>query len=118
MERYIIKNVEELISPYIEKLEKGGLDPRNSQFLSIIKTNIENLVSPFAETLSSRYSHLTPTETRIAALVKQGKTSKEIASLLDVSPKAIEFHRSNIREKLGLHNKKANLRSYLASVHG
>ena len=67
--------------------------------------------------ISSKYSDFTPKESQIAVLVKQGKTSKEIASLLDVSSKAIDFHRNNIRAKLGLHDKKVNLRSFLASVN-
>jgi DNA-binding CsgD family transcriptional regulator len=37
-------------------------------------------------------------------LVAEGKTSKEIASILDISPKTTEFHRSNIMEKLGIHD--------------
>jgi DNA-binding CsgD family transcriptional regulator len=56
---------------------------------------------------------LTSTEIQIADLIKHGRASKEIASLLNVSPKAISFHRGNIRRKLGLVNKKINLRSHL-----
>ena len=115
LEEYILRNVEELIFPYIEKLQKRRLDDGNRAILHIIKQNIEDLISPFAKTLSSKHLELTPTETQIADLVRQGRTSKEIASLMDVSLKAIEFHRINIRKKLGLLHKKTNLRSYLDS---
>jgi DNA-binding CsgD family transcriptional regulator len=74
---------------------------------------MDDHMSPFAETLSSKYFSLTPSEIQIADLIKHGKTSKEIASILNVSPKAVSFHRGNLRKKLGLLNKKVNLRTYL-----
>ncbi|MEN6318148.1 MAG: LuxR C-terminal-related transcriptional regulator [Syntrophaceae bacterium] len=48
--------------------------------------------------------------------MKDGRTTKEIAELLGVAPSAIDSHRNNIRIKLGLNNKKVNLRSHLLSL--
>lgn len=45
---------------------------------------------------------LTPAERRILRLIADDKTSKEIASLLGVSPNTVDNHRANICEKLGL----------------
>ena len=83
--------------------------------MNIVKSNINDLISPLESSLSSKYFSLTPTEIQIADLIKQGKTSKEIASMLMVSPKAVSFHRGNLRKKLGLLNKKINLRTHLQS---
>jgi len=115
LEENIFLNIKKLVLPYLEKLEDGYRNNKNHVYLDIIRSNLEDLVSPFAKALSSGHLVLSPTELQIADLIKQGKTSKEIASLLNVSSKAVEFHRGNIRKKLGLLKKKINLRSYLQS---
>jgi PAS domain S-box-containing protein len=115
MKETLLANVKKLIFPYIEKLENSGLNEDAQTFVNIIKSNINDLISPLASNLSSKYFALTPTEIQIADLIKQGKTSKEIASMLNVSPKAVSFHRGNLRKKLGLLNKKINLGTYLQS---
>ena len=109
----LLANIKKLVYPYIEKLENIRLDQDVQTFVNIIKSNINDLISPFAKPLSSKYFSLTPSEIHIADLIKHGKTSKEIASILNVSPKAVSFHRGNLRKKLGLLNKKINLRTYL-----
>lgn len=59
---------------------------------------------------------MTPQEIQVASLVKDGRTSKDIAKILDVSEATINFHRKNLRDKLGLKGKQANLRSYLLTI--
>jgi DNA-binding NarL/FixJ family response regulator len=55
-------------------------------------------------------------EIKVAGLLKDGKTVKEIASILGVSASAVNLHRQHIRNKLGLKNEKINLRTYLYSL--
>jgi PAS domain S-box-containing protein len=111
----LLVNIKKSIFPYIEKLEARRLDEDAQTYTSIIKSNLKDVISPLANTLSSKYFELTPSEIQIADLVKEGKTSKDIASMLNISPKAVSFHRGNLRKKLGLSNKKINLRTYLQS---
>jgi PAS domain S-box-containing protein len=106
-------NVKELISPYLEQLKKGRLTPTQKALADILESNLGNIISPFISQLSSNYINLTPTEIRVANLVKEGKTNKEIAALLYLSKNTILFHRHNIRTKLGLRRSKKNLRAHL-----
>ncbi len=47
-------------------------------------------------------SPLTPREREIVQLIAEGKSSKEIATCLEISEKTVETHRSNLMRKLGL----------------
>src|SRR5271170_4369677 len=47
---------------------------------------------------------LTPREHEVVQLLAEGKSSKEVASLLNLSTKTAETHRSNIMRKLGFHS--------------
>ncbi|MCA1785261.1 MAG: helix-turn-helix transcriptional regulator [Desulfobacteraceae bacterium] len=59
---------------------------------------------------------MTPTEVQVADLIKAGKTSKEIAGVLNISARSVNFHRVNIRRKLHIHGSKTNLRTFLLSL--
>ena len=116
LEEKVLSNVKELVMPYVESLRNSRLSATQMTYVSIIKANLTDIVSPFLQKLSLKYVRLTPREIQITDLIKLGKTTKEIAGLLNVSTRDVEFHRGNIRKKLGLKNKKLNLRSYLLSI--
>ena len=116
IEDKVLLNIQDLIMPYLEKLEQGRLDIRQASLVRILKSNLEDIVSPFARELTKKYLKLTPTEIQVANLVKQGKTTKEIADLMNLSGKTIESHRKNIRKKIGIKNKKENLQTHLLNL--
>jgi DNA-binding CsgD family transcriptional regulator len=58
---------------------------------------------------------LTSREIQVACLLMKGKTSKEIADRLYVSLACVEFHRDNIRKKLGLKHTGTNLSTFLTA---
>ncbi len=111
----VLSNVKELISPYLVRLKKSRLSTHQQTLVSILESNLNNMTSPFISKLSSKFFGLTPMEIRVANLVREGQTNKEIAEILCLSKNTIMFHRYNIRCKLGLKNKKINLRSHLLS---
>jgi len=116
LEEKVLFNVRELVVPYLEKLKKSRLDDKQKGYTNILESNLNDITSPFSQRFSSRYLKLTPTEIQVANLIKHGKSTKEIAEFLNLSSQTIEFHRKNIREKIGIKNKRANLRTHLLSM--
>ena len=78
--------------------------------------NIREIISPFIKNISSPAFNLTQTEIQVANLVKQGMSTKEIASAMNLSTNTIMTHRAHIREKLNLVSKKGNLYSRLSDL--
>jgi PAS domain S-box-containing protein len=117
LEDKVLFNMKELASPYLEKLKASGLDARQMAYLIVLESNLNEIISPFGYSLSSRYLNLTPGEIQVANLIKQGKTSKEIAEFMNLSARTVGFHRANIREKFGIKNKRDNLGAHLLSLH-
>lgn len=112
----VLRNIENLIQPYIEKLRVVGINQNSKIYLDIIESNLKKLLLPFGRNLQSPRLSLSPSEIRIADLIRNGKTTKEIAEMLDVSNNAVMVHRHHIRKKLNLLNKNINLRNYLKSI--
>lgn len=110
----IFVNIETLIKPYIQSLQKSVSDKKQKEIIDIIISNLDSITSSLYGP-SSQLKKLTPTEIKIANLIKLGKANKEISDLLCTSLSTIAFHRKNIRKKLGLINKKINLFNHLYS---
>ena len=111
-----MSKVKELVVHNLEKLRNTRLDAKQSGYVDVLESNLNSIVSPFSRTLSHQFLNFTPVEIEVADLVRQGKRTKEMADLLNVSQRTIEFHRQNIRNKLGIKQKKANLRTRLLSI--
>jgi DNA-binding NarL/FixJ family response regulator len=54
--------------------------------------------------LEDSYSLLTEREREVLQLLAEGKSNKEAAAVLNLSPYTVETHRTNLMQKLGLHN--------------
>jgi len=116
LEDKITANIREMIDPYVEKLKSTTLDGMQKTYLNLLKSHLEDITSPFLQTIKSKYLNFTPTEVRVATLIREGKTSKDIGQLINISERTVEFHRNNIRTKLGVNNQKINLRTYLLTL--
>ncbi len=116
LEDTILGNVRQLILPYVEKLMDSGLDGRRKTMVEIIDERLKEIISPYLNRLSALNKILTPNEIQVASMVREGRTSKEIADVLMVSVSAIDFHRKSIRKKLDLTGSGNNLRSYLLNL--
>jgi PAS domain S-box-containing protein len=111
-EESIIFNVEKFVKPSLEYIKKKT----NADDVEMVEGLINEIVYPITKKRPSKMDEFTSRELQIATLVKEGRTSKEIAEILFISPKTVEYHRSNIRKKLGFSKekgKRTDLRSYL-----
>jgi len=61
-------------------------------------------------------SGLSLREAQVALLVKEGKSSEEIAKVLGLSKSAVDFYRKRLRKKFGLKGKKERLSDYLKDI--
>jgi len=116
LEEKMVLNVKELVLPFLEELKQSRLTDSQKAIADILENHLNDIMSPLVKTLASRYYNFTPVEIRIANLIRQGKSTKEIASHLNLSSRTIDHHRYNIRKKLGINNEKSNLATHLLSM--
>ncbi len=117
---YFFQMLQAGASGYVVK----GADP--SELLSAIRAVFQNkaylfpslarkLIDDYLERLEvgeekDSYAKLTTREREVLKLIGEGYTSREIAEMLFLSINTVERHRTNIMEKLGMHNKSQLIR--------
>ena len=116
LEKRVAGNVQELVLPHLARLRDSTDEQTRRELLRLVEAQLRNITTSFLEHLSSLKGMLTPQETQVAFLVREGKTSKEIAELLDIEPSTVAYHRRNLRSKLGLTASGASLHAYLATL--
>lgn len=109
-------NINDLVMPYLKRVNKANLDDRSKNYLNVLENNLKEVLSPFMKDFRSGCQNLTPQEIQIVDLIRQGKKTKEIAEMLNSSALTIMTHRNNIRKKLKLIDSKINLRSHILSL--
>ncbi len=116
MEKKFLTHIKTFVLPYLNKLKAGITGDRNQTLLGIVEDQLNEVMSPLMQNLANAQVMLTPQEMQVAALVKEGKTTAEIADILYISEATVSFHRKNLRAKLGLKSRQVNLRSFLLSM--
>ncbi len=111
----VIKNVQDVFLPAFKKLKRKG-SPFDKKYLDVLEIGLEDLASSFGGKMAALDARLSPRETEIANLVRNGLNNKEIGAALNLSVKTVETHRSRIRSKLKLTKKSINLTSYLTNI--
>ena len=116
LEETVRTNVNELVMPILNKLQHSGLSGKQKTYVESITKNLNEIVKPLLKGLPQGFLDLTPSEIHMVNFIKQGKTTKEIAELLNIATSTVDFHRDNIRNKLKIKNKRVNLQTYLKSL--
>ena len=75
------------------------LSPSATRFL------VENYQHGDGRVSHDPYKQLTGRERDVLKLVTEGYTTQEIADMLGVSPKTVEGHKTNLMDKLDIHNR-------------
>jgi PAS domain S-box-containing protein len=106
----VVSNVRNVLLPILQKVRlKGGAQ----KYVRLMEQGLEEITASFGKEIAQKKYHLTPREIEICHMIKNGMTGKDIARLLNLSFLTVEMHRKNIRRKLGVANKKVNLRTLL-----
>jgi two-component system, NarL family, response regulator NreC len=78
---------------------------RGNQYLSAkISERLQSSGRNIMDTPSDVYETLTAREREILQMTAEGRTSQEVGDKFTISPRTVEVHRSNLMNKLGLHN--------------
>ena len=112
LEHRIMTNIDDLIMPCIERLKDSALTKPAYSLVLNLQENLQALTSPFLSQIKAS-AHLTATELQIADYIKKGKSSKQIGTLMRLSPGTVDFHRNRIRKKLDIRGQKVSLQAYL-----
>lgn len=115
-ENHVMFNVKELILPFMDRLKAVTRDERQLSYLRILESNLNDITKSFLRHMSLEFYGLTPSEFKVATFIRQGKRTREIASLLGLSARTIDAVRLSIRRKLRIQNKRVNLRTFLMSI--
>ncbi len=114
IQQSILAQLEKAVIPYLNLLQQSPLDEKGKEYITIISSHVSEVGSSFIKKLSNPALKLTKKELLVADLVKNGKSTKEIAVLLTLQPPSVETYRNNIRKKLNINNKKISLYQYLS----
>jgi DNA-binding NarL/FixJ family response regulator len=99
---YILKDdADRVLLAAVDAVRQG-----KAYFSTRVSNVIEGRKSGGDQPYSSRppRSRLTPREREIVQLLAEGKSNKEVATLLDISVKTAEAHRAHIMLKLNFHS--------------
>ena len=88
---------------------------------SVAKTMVEDYFKRTSQPESTNpYDKVTRREREVLKLIAGGRTSREIASLLDIAVKTVQVHRTSVMKKLGIHSRtelvKYAIREHLVSL--
>ena len=94
----VMENIDNVALPLLSLLQTSGLDERQSGIVDMIVNSLCSATEPFLGEAVQDLD-LTKREKQIDLLVKQGRTTNEIADALMISPRTVDFHRANINKK-------------------
>ena len=114
-EELLLTNFKALVLPHLESIKATSLTTRQQGFLEMLEINLQKILTPFLQNLQVKAHNLTQAEIKVVDLIKEGKRTKEIAQMMGLSKRTIDFYRYNIRKKLNIDDN-TPLNTYLLSL--
>ena len=111
----VAKDLNDRITPHFDTIRMRWPNKDLNRLLDMLTRIMGDITGNEKGPLTDKIN-LTPLESRVADLIRQGRTSKEIARLLGITVRGVTFHRGNIRRKLGIRNQKKNLQTSLSDL--
>lgn len=108
----ICREIEQTLLPILQKARHAAR-PLSGKSLDNLEESVKALLNRDVDVFKDYLSKLTPREMEICDLLKQGKSSKNIADSLNMALVTVNTHRQRIRKKLGIDNKRINLSTWL-----
>ncbi len=106
------RNIDEsLQSILIDINNKIQIVRNNEEFLA----HVDQINNNFYFKLKEKFPNITENEQRLSSLLKMGLSSKEIASILHITPKSVDTNRYRLRKKLEL-SQDANLNEFFKNL--
>jgi DNA-binding NarL/FixJ family response regulator len=107
-------NVDKIILPLLRTIVEK-LPPNDKHIVKLLEGALTDLTNPFGHSMERLASNLSPREVEVCNMVRNGFSSKQIASTLNVSVQTVNNQRYSIRRKLRIGDQ-TNLSSYLKSL--
>jgi DNA-binding CsgD family transcriptional regulator len=104
-------NQEEGLHPVIKIIDKN----LNTDDWKFFEEAFNNADKDFLKKVKSKHASLTPNDLKLCAYLRLNLSSKEIAPLLNISPKSVEVKRYRLRKKMNLPHE-ASLTSYILEI--
>lgn len=96
-------------------LKRIGKEIDNEKQWQVFNTHVEQVHEALFQRLKQDYPDLTPRELSLCAYLRMNISSKEIATLMNISTRGVEISRYRIRKKLGL-DRNANLTEFMMNL--
>jgi hypothetical protein len=110
------ENLDTLVMPLVAKLRARCAGTELASEMALLEEQIREVAFRDSGPIARALRVLTAREREVAALVRQGRTSKEISAVLGISAKAVDFHRTSIRRKLGKGRAAGTLQALLGEL--
>jgi len=104
--------VKSRIGTIIRKIDK---ETSNDESWSIFETNFEQVHEDFLKRIKELHPDISPKELKLAAYLRMNMSSKEIATLLNITTRGVEISRYRLRRKLNI-DRNQNLIDYILSI--